>query len=206
MLHTVATGTALLASLAATAAVPSSSAASAPPPRITVEVVAANGSGCPSGSTHVTAAPGGRSFKVTYSEFTASAGPGASALDFRKNCQLALHVSGPKGWTWAISRVVNTGSANLQSGATGVQAASFYWSGNSRTGRVSHPFTGPMNGPWQRSKKIAKKQLAYLPCGQDRHLNVNLEVRVSAGSATGHNSLTMDSTSGSVFHFVGRKC
>jgi hypothetical protein len=206
MLHTVATGTALLVSLATTAAVPSSSAAAPSPTRLTVEVVSANGSGCPSGSTHVSASPGGKSFKVSYSQFTASAGPGAAAIDFRKNCQLALDVSGPKGWTWAITRVVNSGSANLQSGATGVQATSYYWSGDSRTGRVSHPFTGPVGGEWQRTKKIAKKQLMYLPCGQDRYLNVNLELRVSAGSATGHNSLTMDSTSGSAFHIAWRKC
>jgi hypothetical protein len=206
MLHTVATAAAMLVSLAATAAVPSSSTASTPPPRITVEVVSANGSGCPSGSAHVSATPGGTSFKVTYSRFTASAGPGAAAVDFRKNCQLALDVSGPKGWTWAISRVVDAGSANLQSGATGVQATSFYWSGNSRTGRVSHAFTGPVSGPWQRSKKIAKKQLVYVPCGQDRFLNINFELRVSAGSATGRNALTMDATSGSVFHVVRRKC
>jgi hypothetical protein len=215
MLHTVVTGTALLASLAATVAVPSSSSslssssssASVPPPgRIAVRVVSANGSGCPAGSAGVTAPASGQSFKVTYSRFTAAAGPGAAALDFRKNCQLALDVSGPKGWTWAISRIVNSGSAGLRAGASGTQVTSYYWSGDSRTGRVGHAFTGPVDGPWQHSRKITKKQLRYLPCGARRHLNVNLELRVSAGSATGHNVLTLDSTSGSVFHVVWKKC
>ncbi|GIF38798.1 DUF4360 domain-containing protein [Actinoplanes xinjiangensis] len=208
MLHTVATGTALLVSLAATAAVPSSSSASAPTPRrVAVEIVSANGSGCPAGSTRVSASPGGKSFKIAYNEFTASTGPGAAVLDFRKNCQLALDVSLPKGWTWAISRVVGTGSANLRDGATGMQAASYYWSGHSATGgRIVNRFTGPVSGGWQRSNRIAKKRLEYLPCGERRHLNVNFELRVQAGSSTGTNWLAMDSTSSSDFHVVWKRC
>ncbi|MEV4279131.1 DUF4360 domain-containing protein [Actinoplanes xinjiangensis] len=206
MLHTVATGTALLVSLAATAAVPSS--ASAPTPRrVAVEIVSANGSGCPAGSTRVSTSPAGKSFKITYEEFTASAGPGAAALDFRKNCQLALDVSLPKGWTWAISRIVSTGSADLRDGATGMQAASYYWSGHSGTsGRIGNRFTGPLSGRWQRSNRIAKKELRYLPCGERRYLNVNFELRVRAGSATGRNWLAMDTTSGSDFHVVWKRC
>jgi hypothetical protein len=207
MLHTVATGTALLASLAATVAVPSSSVASAPPPgKVAVKVVSANGSGCPRGSADVSASPGNRSFKVTYSRFTASSGAGAAAIGFRKNCQLALDVTGPKGWTWAVSRVVTSGSASLRTGATGIQQSSYHWSGNSQTVRVSNAFTGPASGRWERSKKVPKRSLVYMPCGQRRNLNVNLELRVDAGPSTGRNLLTMDSTSGSVFHLVWRKC
>ncbi|SFF35932.1 protein of unknown function [Actinoplanes philippinensis] len=207
MLHTVATGTALLASLAATAVVPSSSLASAPPPgKVTVTVVSANGSGCPAGTTGVSASARGASFKVTYRAFTASAGGGASALDFRKNCQLALSVSARKGWTWAISRIASTGSATLRSGASATQVTSFYWAGDSRTGRVSQAFTGPLSGPWQRVKKVATRDLIYQPCGQRRNLNVNIELRVRSGAAGGRNVLTLDSTSGSTFSLVWRRC
>jgi len=203
MFHAVATGTALLASLAATIAVPSS----APPPgKFTVQVVGVNGSGCPSDSVGVSAAPDGTSFKLTYSRFSAAAGPGAAALDFRKNCQFALDVSGTKGWTWALSRFATSGSASLQSGATGIEAISYYWAGNSRTGRAEHTFTGPISGPWQHTMKIAKKSLMYVPCGERRYLNINLEVRVRAGTATGRNVLTMGSTGGSAFHIVWQKC
>jgi Domain of unknown function (DUF4360) len=222
MLHAVATGTALLASLAATIAVPSSSVGSSsvpsssvgssrvgsspPPGKVAMKVVSANGSGCPRGSADVSVSPGNRSFKVTYRKFTASSGPGAAAIGFRKNCQLALEITGPKGWTWAVSRVVASGSASLRSGATGIQQSSYYWSGGSQTVRVSNAFTGPVSGRWERSNKVPQKSLGYLPCGQRRNLNVNLELRVNAGSATGRNLLTMDSTSGSVFHVVWRKC
>ncbi|MFC4070287.1 DUF4360 domain-containing protein [Actinoplanes subglobosus] len=207
MFHSVVTGTALLASLAATAAVPSSSVVSAPPPgKVTVKVVSANGSGCPRGSTTVSASPGNRSFTITYRRFTAASGPGVAAIGFRKNCQLALDVSGPRGWTWAISRIGSSGSAGLRRGASGMQVSSFYWAGDPRTVRVEHKFAGPLDGRWERSRKIAKKSLRYMPCGQRRYLNVNLELRVTPGSATGRNSLTMDSTSGSVFEVVWRKC
>ncbi|WP_433796937.1 DUF4360 domain-containing protein [Actinoplanes sp. CA-252034] len=206
MLHAVATGTALLVSLTATAAVPSSAASAPPPGKVTVAIVSANRSGCPAGTADVTAPAKGTSFKVTYRAFTASAGAGASPLDFRKNCQIALAVSGRKGWTWAISRIANSGSATLRSGASGTQVTSFYWAGDSRTGRVAQSFTGPVTGPWQRSRKIAEKARIYQPCGQRRHLNVNLELRVRSGSASGRSVLTLDSTTGSTFGLVWKKC
>ena len=48
--------------------------------------------------------------------------------------------------------------------------------------------------------------MSYLPCDQRRYLNVNFELKVNAGSATGRNTITMDATGGSDFRVVWRKC
>src|SRR4051812_12485281 len=97
MLKSLATGVALLASLAATG-VPAS--ASGPSDDMVIDVAAANGSGCPLGSADVTVSPDSKAFTVTYSQFTAQAGPGTKPTDFRKNCQLALNVHVPQGDTF----------------------------------------------------------------------------------------------------------
>ncbi|BEL05246.1 DUF4360 domain-containing protein [Actinoplanes sichuanensis] len=222
MLHTVATGAALLACLAATAAVPSSSSATAalpssataalpsssaaapPPKKVLVSIVSANGSGCPAGGMDVET--DGTSFTLTYKDFAATTGPGSDPLDSRKNCQLALDVRAPQSWTWGIDRIVTRGTANLQSGASGTQSTAYYWAGDAETDRIAYPFTGPVKGPWNRTHKIAKGDVSYLPCGASRYLNVNFELKVDAGTATGRNALTMNSTSGSDFHVLWRKC
>lgn len=204
MLHTVATGTALLASLAATAAVPSSSAAAPPPKKVVVEIVSANGSGCPAGAADVSA--DGSSFTLVYRGFAASTGPGSDPLDFRKNCQLALDVRTPHGWTWGLNRIVTRGTVSLRSGASGTQATHYYWAGGADTDRLSDTFTGPLKGTWSRTHKIPKSDVSYLPCGSSRYLNVNFELKVDAGSTAGRNALTMDSTTGSDFHVLWRKC
>src|SRR5437870_5791503 len=90
MLKSLATGVALLASLAATGVPASAASASGPSDDMVIEVAAANGSGCPLGSADVTVSPDSKAFTVTYSQFTAQVGQGAKPTDFRKNCQLAL--------------------------------------------------------------------------------------------------------------------
>ena len=54
--------------------------------------------------------------------------------------------------------------------------------------------------------------MAYLPCGEERYLNVNTELRVSGGWSNTKKTtsmLTMDSTDGNldtVYHVAWKKC
>ncbi|MET1072355.1 MAG: DUF4360 domain-containing protein, partial [Umezawaea sp.] len=74
-----------------------------PPDHITIEVVTVLGSGCPAGTAAVAVSPDNKAFTVTYSRFTAQVGPDSKPIDFRKNCQLALNVRVPQGYTYAIA-------------------------------------------------------------------------------------------------------
>ena len=90
MLKALITGAALVASIAGTAAPASAAFETLPKDKMGIDVVAANGSGCPLGSADATVSPDNTAFTVTYSQFTAQVGQGAKPLDFRENCQLAL--------------------------------------------------------------------------------------------------------------------
>jgi hypothetical protein len=184
-----------------------------PPPddKIVVDVQTVNGSGCPRGSAAVAVAPDNTAFTVTYSEYLAQVGPEADPTDFRKNCQLNLLIHVPHGFTYAIAQADYRGFAHLARGADGLQQASYYIQGTSPTSRISHPFAGPYSNNWQTTDKKDVRELVFAPCGEDRSLNVNTELRVGAGASDSHSTsfMTMDSTDGGVntkYHFAWKKC
>ncbi|GAA2725264.1 DUF4360 domain-containing protein [Streptomyces luteosporeus] len=183
-----------------------------PPDRIVIDVVAVNGSGCPAGTAAVAVAPDNTAFTITYSNYLAQVGIGAKPTDFRKNCQLGLNVHVPQGFTYAISRADYRGFAHLERGATGMERAGYYFQGSPQTTAVSHRFSGPVTDNWQTSDVTDVDALVYAPCGVQRILNVNTELRVGAGSSdpsTTNSFMAMDSTDGSVntlYHFAWKEC
>src|SRR4051794_30405876 len=70
--------------------------------RVTVDIVSVNGSGCPQGTTEVAVADDNSEFTVTHHGYVVRAGGGADPVDARKNCQLALDVTVPPGFTFGI--------------------------------------------------------------------------------------------------------
>ena len=106
---------------------PATPSDSSPPSgKITLDIKTINGSGCPAGTADASAevASDNTSFTVKYDNFTAKAGKGASAIDFRKNCQINVLVHIPQGFTYAIARVDYRGFAHLPTGSTALEQAS----------------------------------------------------------------------------------
>ncbi|SDS45343.1 DUF4360 domain-containing protein [Actinoplanes derwentensis] len=213
MRTTFVTGAVLLATFG-TAAVPASGMPARPPvpaKDMVIDVVAANGSGCPRGTAAVTVSPDNKAFTVSYSEFTAQAGAGTKPTDFRKNCQLALNVHVPQGYTYAIANTDYRGYAHLERGASALQTSFYYFQGESKTTRYRHALSGPLDSDYQRTDTLGVASLSFLPCGEQRYLNVNTELRVSAGSSDRKKTsfLTMDSTDGNldtIYHVTWQKC
>nr|WP_307837943.1 DUF4360 domain-containing protein [Actinoplanes philippinensis] len=210
---------ALFTSLAGVATAMSAGASTSPaapqPPvpkqDMVIDVVSANGSGCPLGTAAVTVSPDNKAFTVSYSEFTAQVGADAAATAFRKNCQLALNVKVPQGYTYAVASVDYRGFAHLERGASATHSSLYYFQGERNTGRTKRTFNGPFDGDWQRTDAFGVSSLSFLPCGEMRYLNVNNELRVSSGWSDKHKAsfLTMDSTDGNldtVYHVAWKRC
>jgi hypothetical protein len=212
MFKAMVIGSMLVSSLAVPASASASARTASPPDKIVIDVVTANGSGCPNGTATVAVSPDNTAFTVTYSNYLAQVGVGAAPTDFRKNCQLGLNVHIPQGFTYAIAGADYRGFAHLEHGATGSETASYYFQGEPHTARISHPFTGWLDGDWQKTDTVSVAALVYEPCGEERNLNINTELRVHAGwshpkSATSF--LTMDSTDGNiatVYHVAWKRC
>jgi hypothetical protein len=209
MLKVLSAGAVLLASLATTGAAAHAAPAGVDDDMV-INVAAANGSGCPLGSADVTVSPDSKAFTVTYSQFTAQTGTGIKPTDFRKNCQLALDVHVPQGYTYAIAGADYRGYAHLDGGASGSESANYYFQGEPQSTRIRHDFTGPIDSDWERTDSVRISSLSFLPCGEQRYLNVNTELRVNHGWSTSTtNFLTMDSTDGhidTVYHVAWKKC
>ncbi len=205
-------GTTTVAALIFSAIIPTGTAEFAPPPSdITVEVVTVNGSGCPAGTASVAPSTDGESFRVSFSDFLAQSGPGAKPTDFRKNCQLSLRVGNADGMTYGISRITYRGFAHLEAGARGLQRASYYFAGQSPTTIRNHAFSGPFSDGWETTDSSASGDIVYAPCGENRNLNINSELRVTRGTsgAEASNFMAMDSTEGRVsatYEFAWKSC
>ncbi|MFI7540755.1 DUF4360 domain-containing protein [Actinoplanes sp. NPDC049599] len=201
-MRTITAGAALLAALAVPSPALARPSVPLPPDQIMIiDVVNANGSGCPLGTTAVAVSPDNTAFTITYSEYTAMVGPEAGALDFRKNCQLALDIKVPSGFTFAIASADYRGFAKLAAGATALEAANYYFQGNSQTVRLKHHFRGPMDSDWQKTDTVGIASLSFLPCGERRYLNINTELRVSGGwsdTSTKTSIISMDSTDAAI--------
>jgi len=184
----------------------------APTEKIAIDLVTVNGSGCPQGTTAVAVSPDNTAFTVTYSTYLAQVGVGAVASDARKNCQLAVQVHVPTGFTYAIVKSDYRGFGHLEKGATGTEKANYYFQGMSQTSSASHSWTGPLDDNWQATDEVPVASWAWAPCGELRYLNINTELRAAGGTSdlTKTTSyMTMDSTDTSFstqYHFAWAKC
>jgi hypothetical protein len=175
----VALGSVIASLFVPSSAAQASAVARPPASEVVIEVTGVNGSGCPDGTATVEVSPGNEAFTVTYSEFhPAWVGAGAKPVDFRKNCQVSLRVHAPEGFTYALAQADHGGFAHLKSGATAVQATSFYFQGSAETTSRSESFSGPSSDYWQTSYRIGYGDLVWHTCDGSRDLNINTSVRV----------------------------
>ncbi|WP_043266264.1 DUF4360 domain-containing protein [Streptomyces sp. CT34] len=213
MLSTLGTGAAAAALLLGSAFPASTPRWGDDPPagKIAIDVATVNGSGCRPGSAAVAVAPDNTAFTVTYSEYLAQAGGASKPTDARKNCQIALNVHVPQGFTYAIARADYRGYASLAPGAKGLERANYYFQGDPETAHATHTFSGPYETDWQSSDQTDVDALVYAPCGEERYFNINTELRVDGSQADPKTTsyMTMDSTDGSintVYHFAWKQC
>ncbi|GID94306.1 hypothetical protein Adi01nite_37180 [Amorphoplanes digitatis] len=197
---------ALSLSTPAHAAAPAA-AATVPDTNITLEVVAANGSGCAPGTAAVIANSDRTGFRIRYNDFVAESGGNAAPTDRRKNCQIGVLVTVPAGWSFAIAEAEYRGRARLYSGATALQRTNYYWQGSSTSSSSEETFAGPLQGYWE-TRDVAPV-LVYTPCSAQKVLNINTELRVDGGSSSSKSSMSMKSSEGDVdtlFNFSWAQC
>ncbi|GAA3933362.1 DUF4360 domain-containing protein [Actinoplanes auranticolor] len=182
-------------------------AAAVPDGNVTVEVIAANGSGCAPGSATVIADSDKTGFRIRYHDFVAEAGGSADPTDRRKNCQVGVLVTVPAGWTFAVAEADYRGRARLHAGATALQRTNYYWQGSSANNSNDETFSGPLHGYW--ATRDVAPALIYTPCSEQKVLNVNTELRVDAGPSNARSSMSMRSSEGDVdtlFNFSWIRC
>jgi hypothetical protein len=180
-----------------------------PQDKMTVAVATVNGTGCRPGTAAIAVSPDNLAFTVTYSEYIAEVGPGIAATAGRKNCQLNVQVNVPGGFTFAIAKADYRGYADLAQGASALQKSTYYFAGMSSSQTDQHTLTGPKNGDWQFTDQVPVASLVWHPCGAQRNLNINTELRATKGTSTDPSYIAMDSVDGSfntILHYQWQRC
>lgn len=180
-----------------------------PPDEVVIDLVAMAGSGCRPGTADVAVSPDNTAFTTIYSDYLVQAGPNIPVTEGRKNCQLNVLVHVPNGYTFAIVKVDYRGYGLLNRGAVASQRANYYFQGMTQSSYTNHSIPAPLDDNWIASDEVPIASAVWHPCGELRNLNINTELRLSRGSSTGTNFLTMDSTDGSIetlYHMIWDTC
>ena len=197
----------LAASLLVAPLTASTSSKAAPiPPNTSFRLASLNGSGCPADeqSDPVVTRVGEASLRIKFDGMDASVGPYTDPVDFRKNCLASIEVSVPDGYAFTISGAAYAGDAKLEAGLTGTQRASYYIQGESDTTVRTHPFTGPYSADWDTLDSFTVEDAVWSPCGGQRNINVNTELRITGSKPKTTNSMSLGPELN--FSFAFRTC
>jgi len=200
----------VLASTVSALSVPAVSKVTAPP-AFTISGLTVLGTGCPAGTAEYVLSADKTAVTIIFSEFGASVGPGIAITENRKNCQIALGVNVPAGFTFGVANVDYRGYYQLDSKVNATQTATYYFQGQVTQATAHSSLIGPVDGAdytYQDTFDLVSTVIS--PCGVASVLNINSEVRVSNTANTkGFGYITDDSIDASLqetFNFQWQTC
>ncbi|KAF8852421.1 hypothetical protein BDZ45DRAFT_749600 [Acephala macrosclerotiorum] len=178
------------------------------PSQVTTNSISYGGTGSPQGSVGSFISVDRTSFTIIFDPFVASLGAGVALTENCKNCQLNINLQYPSGFQYSVLGTTFRGYADLTSGVSGVQSATYYFSGSSTQASTQTTFRGPTSSDYEVSNSIPFASSIWSSCGAALPLNINSQVRLT-GSTTGSGLFIEDSVDGKVEFVVGvqwQKC
>jgi len=182
---------------------PAPGAGAPDPTKVTINSISYGGTGCPQGSVGSFISDDRLTFTLIFDSFVASIGPGVPITSSRINCQLNINLQYPSGFQYSVLGTDFRGYAGLDANVTGVQSATYYFSGSSVQATTSTTFKGPTTGDYLISDKVPFTSTVWSPCGTALPLNVNSQIRLTTTNTAASGLLTQDSIDGKVTFIVG---
>jgi hypothetical protein len=179
------------------------------PTQVYINSISYGGTGCPQGSVGQFISADRTTFTIIFDSMVASIGTGVALTENRKNCQLNIDLQYPSGFQYSVLSTEFRGYASLGTGITGVQQATYYFSGSSAQASTSTTFVGPTEGDYEVTDAIPFTSTIWSPCGAALPLNINSQVRLTSKNSSSSGVLTEDSVDGKVTFVVGvqwQKC
>jgi hypothetical protein len=137
-----------------------------------------NGTGCPRGTTSTSISPDGKTFTTTFSAFEAVVNRNQSLAV--KDCQLAIKLKSPSGFSYTVTEFYYQGYAYLEQGQNARQIAKYYFQGapvQSEEARTE--LVGPYDDTYTFQDTVRTTDLVWSPCGVERDLNVRATLRLT---------------------------
>jgi hypothetical protein len=166
------------------------------PAYVRIRSISYAGTGCKAGSVSQNVSPDLQAFTLLFDNFVAQTGPGVPLSEARKNCQIAIDLDFPSGWSYSLATLDYRGFVTLDAGVSAAQTSSYYFQGQGATARLSTPMFGPHTGDWQIRDTLGVSALVYSPCGLQRALNINTSILLSSRDRNAQGLITTDSIDG----------
>lgn len=180
------------------------------PDNVEIDSIVWAGSGCPAGSVSSNVSDDNQAFTLLFDEYIAEIGPFVSKREKRKNCTINIDLSYPQGWSFSIFKVDYRGFASLDRGVKGTQKSTYYFQGSSNSISMQSNFYGPTDEDYVASDSLGLSALVWSPCGENRSLNINSQVRLdNRRNVNGSGIMTLDSIDGNIkqiYHIKWKRC
>lgn len=165
------------------------------------------GTGCPSGSASVALSPDNKALSILFDQYVAEAG-GNLSFD-RKNCNIAIPLHVPQGYSFAIVDIDYRGFTGLPVGGRAQLSVNYFIAGGGRGVRTSKTFYGPISSDYLKSDHLGLSSVVWSACGADTILRTNTTLLVQSNSRREQAMATVDSMdvqSGLVYHLAWKRC
>jgi len=193
----------LAATVSSSAPAATTTAVGPNPADVSINSISYGGTGCPQGSVGSFISADRETFTLIFDSYVASIGPGVAVTENRLNCQINLDLEYPSGFQYSVLNTEFRGYAAMDKGVTGVQEATYYFSGATAQASTQTTFTGPTSGDYEIVDSIPFTSTVWSPCGAALPLNIDSQVRLSSTVSTATGELTDDSVDGNVQFIVG---
>lgn len=165
------------------------------------------GTGCPAGSASVSLSPDQKSISLLFDQYVVEAG-GSRTMD-RKNCNIAVPVRVPQGYSVSVFAIDYRGFVGLPTGARAQLAVDYFLAGQGRGVRSSKVFRGPDSNDYLTSDRLGLEAIVWSGCGADTILRANTSMLVQTNSRREQAMATVDSAdinAGLIYHIQWRRC
>jgi hypothetical protein len=170
------------------------------------------GTGCPAGTVSATLSPDQKTLSLIFDQYVVQAGGYTGQRIGRKNCQIALPIHVPQGYSFSIIQMDYRGFNALPAGASSQFNVEYFlaFPGAPVSGpRYSQRFYGPLNSDYLIPNQIGVSAAVWSPCGADLNLRTNTSMMVMSNSSNEEAMSTVDSidAKGSIlYQLQWRRC
>jgi hypothetical protein len=166
------------------------------------------GTGCPAGTAAVAISPDAKALSILFDQFVVEAGGGTGKTLERKNCNLAVPVHVPQGYSVSIFQIDYRGFNSLPYGSYSRFNVEYFFAGTAGPG-YEKQFNGRIEDEFMIRNSLVASAVVWSDCGQSVILRANtgMLVRTNNLQQAAYSSVdSIDISSGLVFNLKWKRC
>ncbi len=165
------------------------------------------GTGCPMGTAAIALSPDQSQLSILFDQYVVEAG-GSKTVD-RKNCNIAIPIHVPQGYSISVMQIDYRGFLALPSGSRAQLSVNYFLPGAGRGVNSSKTFYGPSTSDYLKQDNLGLQAIVWSACGADTILRANTSLFAQTNSRREQALATVDSadvSSGLIYHLQWRQC